>query len=143
MKKLIFVAVGVLALSLQALAKSPIEVTDARIFAPMKGSNATAGYAVIKNISQKSVTLVLKKAEPFQAAELHETIEKDGRMSMQRIEKLVIEAHHGFELKPGGNHIMLFDANKAVNENDVIHVQFDIDGHPETVDFKVILRNKN
>ena len=140
MKQILFAGLMLIALNSYSKNKAPIELSDARIFAPLKGSNATAGYVTIKNTSKKEVTLTLAKVEPFAAVELHETIEKDGRMSMQKIEKFIIKAGQGLELKPGSNHIMLFDPTKEVKPNDILKVIFLIDGKETSFDFKVISR---
>ncbi|MGE5087352.1 MAG: copper chaperone PCu(A)C, partial [Bacillota bacterium] len=81
-----------------------ITITNAKIFAPIQGTNTTAGYGVIKNTSQKTVTIKAIEAKPFTAIELHETKEKDGRMSMQKMEQITLEPGKEFELKQGGNH---------------------------------------
>lgn len=140
--KSFFMLLAMAFLSVTSFAKShsKIEVSDARIFAPIKGSTATAGYATFKNTSKKSVTLTLTKVEPFKAAEMHETVEKEGRMAMQKVDQLTIQAGHGLELKPGGNHIMLFDANREIKEDEVLQVEMLVNGKPEAFDFKVISR---
>lgn len=124
-----------------AFASNSLEITKSKIFAPLKGSNATAGYALIKNITNKDVQITLKKVSPFTAVELHETVQKDGRMAMQKVESLKIESGKSIELKQGGNHIMLFDPTKEVKDGDVLKVEFEISGKMESYDFKVIPRN--
>lgn len=127
--------------SVFAFAKSStLEMTDARIFAPVKGSVATAGYAVVKNNSKKPVTLAIAAVAPFKAVEMHETLEKDGRMTMQKKDQFVVEAGHTLELKPGGNHIMLFEPSREVKEDETLSVEFLVDGKSEKFDFKVISR---
>ncbi|MBC7466325.1 MAG: copper chaperone PCu(A)C [Bdellovibrio sp.] len=123
-----------------AEANPVIEMTDARIFAPLKGSNATGGYVTLKNITKSPAVIMIRKAKSFKAVEMHETIEKDGRMAMQKVEQLTIAAGQTLELKPGGHHIMLFDATSEIKVGDVIKVDFLINGTEEKFDFKVIDR---
>jgi len=120
---------------------SAIEVTQAKIFAPMKGASVTAGYAVIKNISTQEVVLKVTKAEPFKAVETHETKEKAGKMAMEKVASFKIPALGSLELKPGGNHIMLFDATREVKAGETLVVRMEVDGKPVDVPFKVESRN--
>lgn len=122
--------------------KADVSVSDARIFAPIKGSNATAGYGKFTNETDKPVKFVIEKAEPFKAVELHETLEKDGRMAMQKVEEVSIPAHQSLELKPGGQHIMLFDAGREVKTNETLKVTFKVNGKSQSFDFKVIPRSE-
>lgn len=114
--------------------------TDARIFAPLKGSVATAGYAEISNTTDKDVALTISKVAPFKAVETHETIEKDGRMAMVKVEKFVVPAKGKFMLKQGGNHIMLFEPSREVKADEELVVEFMVDGQQQDVKFKVIPR---
>ena len=122
------------------IATAQLKFNDARIFAPLKGSNTTAGYAVIKNEGQKDVTLVLKSVEKFKASETHETIEEAGKMSMKKVDSFVIAAGQELELKPGGRHLMLFDATESILPGSTLTVSFLVDGKPSEVKFKVIPR---
>lgn len=117
-----------------------VEFTGAKIFAPMKGSNTTAGYGVIKNISDKEVVLKIAKANPFKAVETHETTEKSGKMAMVKVDSFKIPAKGSLELKPGGNHIMLFDATREVKAGEDVVVQFMVDGKAIESKFKVEIR---
>ena len=144
MKSVLFASAVVLS-SLHAQGKvktaSPVlTVSDARIFAPLKGTNATAGYATITNTTDKEIKVTLEKAAPFKAVELHQTVEKEGRMAMEKLTELSIPANGSVELKPGGNHIMLFDASRPVKEKEVIKVLFKVDGKTQELSFKVVPR---
>ena len=122
------------------LALAQLKFNDARIFAPLKGSNTTAGYAVIKNEGKKDVTLVLKSVEKFKASETHETLEEAGKMSMKKVDSFIIAAGKELELKPGGRHLMLFDATAEILPGSALTVSFLVDGKPTDVKFKVIPR---
>lgn len=123
-----------------AASPSVVEISGAKIFAPMKGSNTTAGYGVIKNTSNKEIVLKVIKADPFKAIETHETKEKAGKMAMEKVASFKVPAMGSLELKPGGNHIMLFDATREVKAGEEVVVQFDIDG--KTVDLKFKVENR-
>jgi hypothetical protein len=125
---------------LAAPKKLDIKFEDARIFAPLKGSNATAGYVNIKNDGTEEVTLILKKVEGFKAVETHETLEESGQMMMKKVESFKIAAGSTLELKPGGRHLMLFDPEKTMKEGSRLKVTFSVNGKDETISFKVIAR---
>lgn len=135
----LFVVSSVMFSSVQAFAQD-VRFTEARIFAPLKGSNATAGYAKIENLSNNTVEIKIVKAAPFKAVELHETLEKNGRMSMQKRESFKIEPKKTFEFVQGGNHIMLFDPSTSPQPNQTIAVVFKVDGKDLSVPFKIISR---
>lgn len=124
-------------------ASSVIEVSEAKIFAPLKGTNTTAGYGTVKNLTDQEIELKISKVEPFKAVETHETKEKSGHMAMEKVESFKIPAKASFELKPGGNHIMLFDATREVKAGDELTVQFLVDGKPVDTKFKVETRTEN
>lgn len=119
---------------------SSLKIEDARIFAPLKGTNATAGYAVLTNTTTKTVVVKIDHVDSFKASELHKTIMTEGRMKMEKMEQVNIEPGKSFELKPGGNHIMLFDPLKEIKANDHLKVFFSIDGKIEDYTFKVQAR---
>ena len=119
-----------------------IKVDGGYIFQPLKGTNATAGYGVIKNLTDKEVTLKVVSAEGFKAVELHETSSVDGRMQMQKVDQFKIEKNGSFELKPGGFHVMLFDATRKFKENDTVSMSFKLDEKDVSIPFKIKLRNK-
>ena len=139
--KQILAAVSFLLLAgLQAQAANTLTLSEARIFAPIKGTNATAGYGVLKNDGSKPVSIVIGTVDGFKVTELHETSEKDGKMKMSKVENVVIKSKQSFEMKPGGHHIMLFEATREIKEGDTLPVQILVDGKKESYDFKVVPR---
>lgn len=126
--------------SVVAFAQSSTEalvITEAKIFAPMKGSNTTAGYGKIQNTTSKEIAVKVIKANPFKAVETHETKEVSGKMAMERVDSFKIPARGVFELKPGGNHIMLFDATRPLKVGEEITIELSVDGQPTGLKFKV------
>ena len=117
-----------------------LQVEGGYVFQPMTGSNATAGYGIFKNTTNKDATLAIVSAEGFKAVELHETVESEGRMNMRKVENFQIKKNGSFELKPGGHHIMLFDATKEFKEDDEVKVSFKFNSKDVTIPFKIKLR---
>ena len=126
MKNVIFIGLTLASLSYAKEKKiaEKLSFQDARIFVPSKGSVATAGYAVVKNNTEKEVSLIISKAEPFKAVETHMTVEKEGRMAMEKVDKFSVPAKGSLELKQGGNHIMLFEPSREIKVNEEIKVEF-------------------
>lgn len=119
-----------------------ITFDDARVLIPIKGTTVTAGYGNIVNSSSKPVTLTVIKAKDFKAVELHQSFEKDGRMGMEKVDSITIEPGKTFELKPGGYHVMLFDALKPLKENNSVIVVFKVDGKPLEQKFNLVPREQ-
>ena len=121
--------------------KAPnIKIENAYIFKPIEGSNTTAGYGRLINLSDEAVELKIVSAEVFKAVELHKTFEKEGRMSMEEVESLNIPAKGSVELKPGGAHIMLFDANRDLKEGESVWVRFEAGTSQMNTAFKIVSR---
>lgn len=141
MMALVMIA-GISAFAKNAKTNAVIEVKEAQIFAPLKGTNATAGYGKIHNLSDKEVTLKIVKADSFKAVETHVTKEKDGHMAMEKVESFKIPAKGSLELKQGGNHIMLFDATREFKAGEELNVQFTVDGKAVETKFKIVNRTE-
>lgn len=120
-----------------------IEIKDGYVFIPMKGSNATAGYGSIKNMTSKDLRLSVTSAEGFKAIELHETISEKGMMKMQKMEGVNLLKNTSFDLKPGGNHIMLFDPIKEFKEGDIVQVTFSLGKQKAKIPFKIRQRTES
>lgn len=133
-------ALVVMGLQAQANGKEALVLSEGKIFLPLKGSPATAGYGTFTNTSDKEVKLVINKAEPFKAVETHQTLEKDGKMAMEKVDTWTVPAKGTLELKQGGNHIMLFDPKRDVKLDETIKVRFKQDGKDKEYSFKVVPR---
>lgn len=142
MKSILFATAMVL-VGLNVQAKDTLVLSDGKIFLPLKGSPATAGYGTFANKTNKAVQLVIRKADPFKAVEMHRTLKKDGRMAMEKVDTWTVPANGTLELKPGGNHIMLFDPTREVKADEQIKVSFQQDGENTDFTFKVVPRAEN
>lgn len=142
MKTLILTALSVL-IPYSAFATDALTIEKPYIYTPLKGAPATGGYGVFKNNSKEPLKVSIEKADGFKAVEMHESLMKDGRMAMQRIESISIEKNKEFILKPGGHHIMLFDATKEFKDGDKTKVTFKVNGKPATYEFTLEPRVKN
>lgn len=132
-------------LSHEAMAQVPqgLVFENARIFLPVKGGFTTAGYALIKNESGQEISLIIVETAPFKAVEAHETLEKEGKMIMQKVDQLVIKAKNRLELKPGGSHLMFFDSGREIKLDETLKVKFKANEKLFEVPFKIIARLPN
>lgn len=66
-------------------------------------------YLGIHNLGDAADRLVGARAEGVGSVELHESVEKDGVMTMERVEAVAIQPGGMAHFGPGGLHLMLFD----------------------------------
>lgn len=126
-----------------AFAKSAaVSVEDGVILRPLKGSNATAGYGILKNTSARPVTLSVIGAAGFKAVELHETVSENGMAKMRKMETVKIEPGEKFVLKPGGNHIMLFDPTRELHGGEKLRIEFNDGKEKFSLPFTVKARSE-
>jgi len=123
-----------------AYAKSALNLTEAKILIPLKGTTVTAGYGIFKNSSDQPVNLKIKTVKPFKAAELHETVEKDGKVGMNKVDQIVIPSRGSFELKPGSHHMMFFEPSRSLKLDEQLVAEFEENGKVVTFKFKVVSR---
>ena len=146
MKKYLLLTFTLLAFTNTASAecdlKSKVDFIEPRIFAPMKGSNATGGFAKIKNNCPEELELVFKSADGFKAVESHVTVEENGRMAMKKIDSFKIKSGETLELVPGGKHLMFFDPQTEIKEGSDLKLTFSFNKKDLSVPFKIVPRIK-
>ncbi|MEP7173532.1 MAG: copper chaperone PCu(A)C [Aestuariivirga sp.] len=86
----------------------------------MSTAKAGAVYMTLSNQAAAPDKLVQITTESASAAEVHETVEKDGVATMRPIESLEIPAGGSVELKPGGYHIMLMGLKAPLKKGGMI-----------------------
>ncbi|MFB9308450.1 hypothetical protein BJY17_002083 [Agromyces hippuratus] len=109
------------AASVQAEAAASVTVTDAWIKAGDDGM--TALFGMVDNGGATAITLSGAETDAAEMAELHETVESDGAMTMR-------EKQGGFEiaagghlmLEPGANHVMLMGLTGPLQAGDEVTV---------------------
>ena len=136
MKVLAFIFTAVICLS----AGASLKFSDAIIYIPLKGASLTAGYAVITNDGDENVTLSLKSVPGFKAVETHQTLEKDGRAAMRKVESFIVPARGRLKLIPGGNHIMLFDPLREFKLNELVDAEFIVNEKAQKIKMKIVAR---
>ena len=69
-----------------------------------------AGYFMLVNHTDETITIIGAKSPLFDKVELHETEIKDGLMKMQAMKAVTIDANSTVHFKPEGKHLMLMEA---------------------------------
>lgn len=87
----------------------------------------SAVFMVLKNNSNKPISLLKATSDVSQITELHTHIKKDGMMAMYRIDKITIPPHGETSLKPMSLHIMLINLTRSLKEGENLNVTLEFD----------------
>lgn len=81
--------------------------------------NPNAPAAAYFNIHAGADPIVLRDVLTDEAVrlEMHESVTRDGVVSMNRIDRIEVPAHSTVKLEPGGKHIMLWTINPQALED--------------------------
>ncbi|MBC2660457.1 copper chaperone PCu(A)C [Novosphingobium flavum] len=88
-------------------AKPGLALTGGRLVLPAVKGNPGAVYFVLRNGSDKPVTLAAVDVAGAGMAMLHETTQADGHSTMAELKDPAIAPGAILELAPGGKHVML------------------------------------
>ena len=86
-----------------------------------------AGYMTLENTSDKPISIVAVESEVFTQIDIHETVKKDGMMSMRPVSPLAIPAGTRTELAPGGIHLMMMQPQKTLKPGDQVSITLQFD----------------
>jgi copper(I)-binding protein len=104
-----------------------IIVTDAWIKNLPPTVPMRAGYMKLENTSAKSLSIVAVESDIFMHIDIHETVEKNGMMSMQPVPALPIPAGKAVELAPGGIHLMMMKPKETLKPGDQVSITLKFD----------------
>lgn len=126
-----------LAVALPVRAESTLDVQDAWI-RHMTGDRPMAGYFVMSNKGGGERRLVGASSTAFGAAQIHESVEKEGTMSMRPVESVDVPAGGSIEFRPGGHHLMLMKRQEDIEVGDEVTIVLELaDGGTRAVVFTV------
>jgi periplasmic copper chaperone A len=86
------------------------------------GPDNSALYVTVKNQGREPDALISAATAVATAVELHEVIQKDGKMVMQPRPHVDVPAGGTLEMKPGSYHIMLLGLKQALKPGDTVNV---------------------
>ncbi len=126
-----------LAIILPVHAERAVEVQDSWIrYIP--GDRPMAGYLVMENGGDTDRHLIGVTSTAFGAVHIHETVERDGQMSMQPVDSITVPAGGRVALQPGGYHLMLMQLQSEIEVGDEVSMTLEFaDGGSQGVVFAV------
>lgn len=110
-----------------ALADGGIEAKDAWVQAAPPGVKVLAAYLEIKNNGKQQQILTGISSTAFGKIEIHRSVIHGNMAHMEHLKELVISPDASTVLQPGGTHLMLMDAKKALKIGDQIPMTLTFD----------------
>ncbi|QKT07317.1 copper chaperone PCu(A)C [Gordonia sp. X0973] len=111
---------------------SDLHITDPWVKAAPSGM--TAAFATIANDGGSSAHIVSAESPAAMRMEIHEVVTSQSGESMMQQKKdgLVIPAHGSVTLKPGGDHLMLFNLVNAITPGKDVKIQLKLSDGSKT-----------
>lgn len=106
-----------LTLLASAIFAADIEVSEIYVKQTPPNAKNTAIFLKIKNNTAQNIALVDAECDLSEYTEIHTILREGDKMTMIKVPDLTINANSSLELKPGGDHIMLFDLKKPVTKD--------------------------
>ena len=111
--------------------KKGVTVSDAYIRGLPPGQTVTAAFMTVNNHQDKDCKLVGAASPVANSAEIHEHSHKNGKMSMRRVNSLVVPAGGSVSLVPGGYHLMMFGLENSLKEGEAHTITLSFEGCDE------------
>jgi len=124
-KKAILV-VGIAALLLSAMSSAELKIEDGFVRGLPPGQPTTAAFMRLVNSGDSDVSIVDASSDSAERTEIHAHYHRDGMMSMQRVDGIVVPAQSEFVLEPGDHHLMLINLSKPLSESDRVFIEFEL-----------------
>lgn len=105
------------------------------------GSKTTAIYLTVMNHSGADISLTAATANISERVELHTHINNDGMMKMQQVVSIVVPAGGQAQLKPHGDHIMVFNLQDQLKQGELVSVELTFD-NGQTQNLQVPVRKE-
>jgi len=88
--------------------------SEAWIPAAPPGARMHAGYLLVRNPAPVAQRLVAVGSDAHARVELHETVVRDGAMTMEQRRSLALPARGELRFAPGGLHLMLLEPTREL-----------------------------
>lgn len=99
-----------------------IEVSQGHVREVIPGNTITSAYMQITNKSDKAISLVAATSNISDRIEIHTHTMAGGLMKMRQIEQLDIPSQQTAKLQPMGDHLMIFELNKALKQGQEVDI---------------------
>lgn len=97
-----------------------VTVSNAWLRATPGGATVGAAFLEIKTAPDVADALLSASSPAAGRVEIHTHIKDGDVMKMRRVERLQLEAGKAHILRPGGDHVMLFDLKQPLREGDTV-----------------------
>lgn len=111
-----------LAFLTSAIFAADIEVSGVYVKQTPPNAKNTAIFLKMQNNTSQDIALVDAECDLSQYSELHTILHEGNKMTMIKVPEITIKANSSVELKPGGDHIMLFDLKKPVTKDNKVNL---------------------
>lgn len=116
----------------------PLRVESGWVREAPPNMNVMAAYAELCNDEETGVILASISSEDFDAVEMHDTIEVNGGVRMERMNSVEIASHECVTFAPGGRHFMLLDPTRPFRAGSEVELTLRLaDGREMDVTFPV------
>ena len=105
-----------------ACASANLDISDAWVKYLPPVVPVRAGYMLVSNNTAQPINITKIESEVFTQIDIHETVEKDGMITMRPVLPFKIPAGKSFTLAPGGLHLMMRNPDHELNPGDNIDV---------------------
>ncbi len=124
----------ILLFSIMSVFATDLLVEDAYVRATPPNLPNSAAFMVLKNSSNKNISVVKATSNVSKNVELHTHDMKDGVMKMYQVPKIDIPAKGETILKPGGFHVMLIGLHKPLKVGEKVTFTLELsNGETKTV----------
>lgn len=100
------------ACSARAFSAEDLRLENAWIRAMPPTQRMTAGYLDIRNTGDVAVEITGARTKIAKQAQIHASREVDGYVTMQHLDRLIVNPGETLSLSPGGMHLMLMGMEK-------------------------------
>lgn len=125
------IAAAIIACDEKNVGKAPgqqLVVTNAFMYALPPGKTVGAVYLTLENKTGQTYVLNYVHSPIASKVEVHRNIYEDGMMQMRHIQHLTLDPKTKLVFEPGGYHLMVFDVDKPLKENDQFELNMEFEG---------------
>ncbi len=99
-----------------------LRVQGAWVRLPPPATDTAAAYMTIHNDGNADIFIIGVDSDIATNTGLHRTVREGTVMRMKRVERLVVPAHGGLSLAPGGTHVMFEGIRRTLRTGEVAHL---------------------
>jgi copper(I)-binding protein len=121
------VGVGLIPATDAQQAEFDVVIDNAWVRAMPPTQSSTAGYLSVFNGGDSVVQIIAASSTPVADVEMHNSMEVDGLMRMERVHALSLEPGEKIDFTPGGKHLMIMGLDKMPAPGDTVELCMEFD----------------